>query len=63
MSRWDLAGPALCGLGALSMLVAALFVDLDSTAAKIFIAAAGILFVPGAIVTLATVRRRVGAPR
>jgi hypothetical protein len=41
----------------------ALLVDLDSTEAKVFIAAAGVLFVPGALITLATVRHRVGPPR
>ena len=43
----DLAGPVLCGIGALCML-AALAVDLDSTAAKALMAAAAIAFVPGA---------------
>ncbi len=42
---------------------AALFVDLDSTGAKALIAVAGGLFVPGAILTLVTVRHRVGPPR
>ncbi len=62
MSRWDIVGPVLCALGALS-LFAALLVDLDSTEAKVFIAIAGALFVPGALVTLVTVRRRLGPPR
>jgi hypothetical protein len=43
-------------------MLAALFVDLDSTQAKVLIATAGALFVPGAILTLVTVRRRVGPP-
>jgi hypothetical protein len=58
----DLVGPVLCGLGALSMF-GALFVDLDSSEAKAFIAVAAALFVPGALLTLATVRRRLGPPR
>ena len=58
----DLAGPALCGIGALCML-AALAVDLDSTAAKALMAAAAIAFVPGAVLTLAFVRRYMGPPR
>ena len=58
----DLAGPVLCGIGALCML-AALAVDLDSTAAKALMAAAAIAFVPGAILTLAFVRRYMGPPR
>jgi hypothetical protein len=62
VSGWDLVGPVLCGLGAVAMF-AALFVDLDSTGAKALIAVAGGLFVPGAILTLVTVRHRVGPPR
>lgn len=66
-SRWpralDLVGPVLCGLGATSMFAAALFVDLDSREAKWFIAVAALLFVPGALLTLATVRHRLGPPR
>jgi uncharacterized membrane protein YjjP (DUF1212 family) len=60
--RRDYLGPALCGLGAACML-AALAVDLDSTAAKILMAAAAILFVPGAYITLALVRHIAGPPR
>ncbi len=41
---------------------AALAVDLDSTAAKALMGAAAILFVPGAYVTLAMVRRLAGPP-
>ena len=61
MRRRDYVGPALCGLGALCML-AALAVDLGSTAAKVLMAAAAILFVPGAYITLALVRRIAGPP-
>lgn len=43
-------------------MLAALAVELDSTAAKVFIAAAAVLFVPGAYVTLALVRRLAGRP-
>lgn len=62
MRRRDYLGPVLCGLGAACML-AALAVDLDSTAAKAFMAAAAILFVPGAYATLVLVRRIAGPPR
>ena len=62
MRRRDYLGPALCGLGAACML-AALAVDLDSTAAKALMAAAAILFVPGAYITLALVRHIAGPPR
>ena len=58
----DLVGPVLCGIAARCML-AALAVDLDSTAAKALMAAAAIAFVPGAILTLAFVRRYLGPPR
>ena len=58
----DLIGPVLCGVGAACML-AALAVDLDSTAAKALMAASAIAFVPGAILTLAFVRRHLGPPR
>jgi len=43
-------------------MLAALAVDLDSTAAKALMAASAILFVPGAFVTLAMVRRTAGPP-
>jgi hypothetical protein len=56
------AGPVLCGLGAACML-AALAVDLDSSAAKLLMALAAVLFVPGAILSLALVRHTVGPPR
>jgi len=58
----DYVGPALCALGA-GCLLAALAVELDSTAAKVFMVAAAVLFVPGAFITLATVRRIAGPPR
>ena len=57
-SAGDLIGPVLCGVGA--VLIA---VDLDSTAARVLMAASAIVFVPGAILTLAFVRRRLGPPR
>ena len=40
-------------------MVAGLAVDLDSTAAKVFIAAAACLFVPGALLTYVWMRARV----
>lgn len=61
MRRRDYVGPVLCGLGAACML-GALAVELDSGAAKALMAAAAILFVPGAFVTLAMVRRIAGPP-
>ncbi len=61
MRRRDYVGPVLCALGAACML-GALAVDLDSTAAKALMAASAILFVPGAYVTLAMVRRIAGPP-
>jgi len=59
--RRDFVGPAMCAAGAVCML-AALAVDLDSTAAKALMAAAAVLFVPGAYATLALVRRVAGPP-
>jgi hypothetical protein len=59
--RRELVGPLLCGLGALCLL-AALVVDLDSRPAKALMLAAAVLFVPGAMVTLAWVRLRLGSP-
>ncbi len=44
-------------------MLAALAVSLDSTAAKVMMAAAAALFVPGAFMTLALVRRVAGPPR
>ena len=60
--RRDYLGPALCALGALCML-AALAVNLDSTAAKALMAAAAAFFVPGAYATLALARHVAGPPR
>ena len=54
-------GATLCALGGLCML-AGLAVDLDSTAAKVLMAVAAALFVPGALVTFAWMRARVGPP-
>jgi uncharacterized membrane protein YjjP (DUF1212 family) len=62
LSGRDYVGPALCGLGAACML-GALAVELDSTAAKVLMVAAAVLFVPGAFITLALVRRIAGPPR
>ncbi|MCY7302497.1 MAG: hypothetical protein LH654_05580 [Thermoleophilia bacterium] len=62
MRRRDYLGPTLCGLGAACML-AAIAVSLNGTEAKILMAAAAILFVPGAYITLALVRRIAGPPR
>jgi hypothetical protein len=59
----DLAGPVLCGLAGVCMLLAALAVDLDSGAARALMAAAAILFVPGALLTLVYVRRYYGPGR
>ncbi len=61
-TRVDLIGPVLCGVAA-AFLLAALAVDLDSTAAKALMAASAVAFVPGAILTLAFVRRYMGPPR
>ncbi len=61
MRRRHWIGPGLCALGAACML-AALAVDLGSTAAKALMLAAAILFVPGAFVTLALVRHVAGPP-
>jgi len=51
----------MCAAGAICML-AALAVELDSAAAKALMAVAAVLFVPGAYVTLALVRRVAGPP-
>ena len=61
MKRRDYVGPALCALGA-ACILAALAVDLDSATAKALMAAAAVLFVPGAYITLALVRRTAGPP-
>jgi hypothetical protein len=59
--RRDYIGPVMCALGAACM-IAALAVDLQSSAAKALMVAAAVLFVPGAYVTLAMVRRIAGPP-
>ena len=51
-------GAGLCVLAGLCML-AGLTVDLDSSAAKIFIAVAACLFVPGALLTYVWMRSRI----
>ena len=63
MRRRDYIGPAMCALGAVCLLAAALAVDLDSRAARALIAVAAVLFVPGAYITLAVMRRIAGPPR
>mgnify|MGYP001285140280 CR=1 FL=1 len=63
MSRLlEALGLALCGLGA-ACLIAALAVDLDSTAARVLMALSAVFFVPGGLLTLAWVRLRMGPPR
>jgi drug/metabolite transporter superfamily protein YnfA len=56
---FDHGGPILCAAGGACML-AALAVDLSSTAAKVLMVAAAVCFVPGAFLTLAFVRRYYG---
>ena len=56
--RAGVIGTGLCVLGGLCM-VAGLAVDLDSSAAKVFIAAAACLFVPGALLTYVWMRSRI----
>lgn len=56
--RTGVIGATLCALGGLCM-VAGLAVDLDSTAAKILIGAAALLFVPGAMLTFVWMRMRI----
>ena len=51
-------GATLCALGGLC-LIAGVAVDLDSTAAKILIGAAALLFVPGAMLTYVWMRMRI----
>jgi hypothetical protein len=58
----DYAGPVLCAIGAVLMLVA-LAVDIDSSAAKVLMVAAAVAFVPGAFMSLTLVRRVAGPPR
>jgi hypothetical protein len=55
--RTGLIGTLLCIAGGLCML-AALAVDLDSTAAKALMVAAALLFVPGALVLYTWMRLR-----
>ncbi|MBM3678266.1 MAG: hypothetical protein FJW96_10360 [Actinobacteria bacterium] len=57
----DLIGPITCGVAA-ACLLAAVAVDLDSTAAKVLMVAAAVFFVPGAFLTLVFVRRYLGPP-
>lgn len=58
----DLAGPVLCAAAGLC-LVAGLAVGVDSGAAKALIATGGVLFLPGAFLTLVYVRRYYGPGR
>jgi hypothetical protein len=51
-------GATLCLLAGLCM-AAGVAVDLDSTAAKVFIAVAACLFVPGALLTYVWMRQRI----
>jgi len=51
-------GAGLCVLAGLCM-VAGIAVDLDSSAAKVFIGAAACLFVPGALLTYVWMRSRI----
>jgi len=60
--RVGLIGVALCSAAGLCM-VAALAVELDSTAAKVLMVAAACLFVPGALVTYFWMRIRMGPGR
>lgn len=59
--RLGTIGLGLCILAGACM-VAGLAVDLDSTAAKLFILASAILFVPGVLLTFVWMRARVGPP-
>ena len=56
--RFGIIGTVLCVLGGLCM-IAGLAVDLDSTAAKVLMATAAALFVPGALVTYAWMRTKI----
>ncbi len=56
--RTGTIGAALCVLGGLCM-IAGVAVDLDSTSAKVFIAVAACLFVPGALLTYVWMRSRI----
>lgn len=44
-------------------MIAGLAVDLDSTAAKVLMVTAAVLFVPGALLTYGWMRARMGQPR
>lgn len=55
-------GLGLCLAGG-ACLAAAALVDFDSTAARVLMGLAAILFVPGALLALAWVRYRLGPPR
>lgn len=59
--RVGVVGTVLCVLAAACML-AGLAVDLDSSAAKVLMVAAAILFVPGVLLTFVWMRIRVGPP-
>jgi hypothetical protein len=59
--RRDYIGPTMCAFGAVCMLAALAF-DIDSTAAKVLMVAAAVLFIPGAYATLIVVRRIAGPP-
>jgi hypothetical protein len=59
--RVGIVGTSLCVLAGLCM-VAGLAVDLDSTAAKLFILASAVLFVPGVLLTFVWMRTRMGPP-
>lgn len=56
--RTGLIGAGLCVLGGLCM-IAGLAVDLDSTEAKVLMAVAALLFVPGALLTYVWMRMRI----
>jgi hypothetical protein len=58
----DVLGPLMCLIGA-SCLFAGVLVDLGGGTAKALMLAAVLLFVPGAYITLALVRRVAGSPR
>ena len=59
--RVGVVGTVLCVLAGACM-VAGLAVDLDSTAAKVLMGAAAVLFVPGVLLTFVWMRVRVGPP-
>jgi hypothetical protein len=59
--RVGVVGTALCVIAGLCM-IAGLLVDLDSTAAKVLMVTAAVLFVPGVLLTYVWMRIRVGPP-